>query len=98
MVVRSEEDLVLSLLTEDGVLVHPGYFYDFPREAYFVVSLLVPEVVLQDGIGRVLRHFDCTSGTATIAGVSEDTMPPPTPAGDVPIARRSGRLVPVEDE
>jgi len=96
--VRSEEDLVLSLLTEDGVLVHPGYFYDFPREAYFVVSLLVPEVVLQDGIGRVLRHFDCKPGTATISGVSEDTMPPPTPAGDVPIARRSGRLVPLEDE
>jgi alanine-synthesizing transaminase len=71
--VRSEEDLVLSLLTEDSVLVHPGYFYDFPREAYLVVSLLVPEVALQDGIDRVLRHFDCNTPAATISGVSEVT-------------------------
>jgi alanine-synthesizing transaminase len=39
--VASEEELVLSLLQEDGVLVHPGYFFDFPREAFLVVSLLL---------------------------------------------------------
>ena len=27
---ESEEDLVVALLTTDGVLVHPGYFFDFP--------------------------------------------------------------------
>jgi alanine-synthesizing transaminase len=37
---RSEESLVLELLEKDDVLVHPGYFFDFPREAYLVVSLL----------------------------------------------------------
>src|SRR5207253_4824887 len=26
----TEEDLVVDLLTNDGVLVHPGYFFDFP--------------------------------------------------------------------
>jgi alanine-synthesizing transaminase len=39
---RSEEALVLDLLTRDHVLVHPGYFFDFEREAYIVISLLVP--------------------------------------------------------
>jgi alanine-synthesizing transaminase len=39
---RSEEDLALSLLRE-GVLVHPGYFFDFPRGSHLVVSLLPPE-------------------------------------------------------
>ena len=39
--VGSEEALVLALLEKDDVLVHPGYFFDFPREAFIVVSLLV---------------------------------------------------------
>ena len=36
----SEESLVLTLIEKDGVLVHPGYFYDFPRESFLIVSLL----------------------------------------------------------
>ena len=30
---RDEEQLVLDLLAQERVLVHPGYFFDFPREA-----------------------------------------------------------------
>ena len=56
-----EEDLALRLLT-DGVLAHPGYFFDFPRESYLVVSLLPPEALFADGVSRVLRHFDGTVG------------------------------------
>ena len=37
---RSEEDLVVDLLDRDDVLVHPGFFFDFPHEAFIVVSLL----------------------------------------------------------
>jgi hypothetical protein len=50
------------LLTHDGVLLHPGFFFDFPRESFLVVSLLPPNEVFADGIGRVLRYFDCTTG------------------------------------
>jgi len=57
-----EEDLVVRLLTHDGVLLHPGFFFDFPRESFLVVSLLPPNEVFADGIGRVLRYFDCTTG------------------------------------
>jgi alanine-synthesizing transaminase len=56
---EAEEDLVLRLLTTDGVLVHPGYFFDFPREPFIVVSLLPPEAIFAGGIARILRHFDC---------------------------------------
>jgi aspartate/methionine/tyrosine aminotransferase len=38
--VRSEDAIVLDLLEQAGVLVHPGYFFDFEREAFLVVSLL----------------------------------------------------------
>ena len=31
-----EEALVLDLLERDDVVVHPGFFFDFPREAYLV--------------------------------------------------------------
>ena len=37
---RSEEVLVTELLELDAVVVHPGYFFDFPHEAFLVVSLL----------------------------------------------------------
>lgn len=56
---ESEEALVLRLLDE-GVLAHPGYFFDFPRESFLVISLLPPEGAFADGVARVLRHFDCT--------------------------------------
>jgi len=57
-----EEDLVLELLTAHGILVHPGYFFDFPRESFLVVSLLTPPQDFEDGVAAILRHFDCTIG------------------------------------
>ncbi len=53
---RSEEVLVLELLEHERILVHPGYFFDFPREAYLVISLLPPVDVFADAITRVLRR------------------------------------------
>ena len=60
---ESEEALVLNLLQNEGVLAHPGYFFDFPRESYLVVSLLVSEAQFADGTDRVLRRFDCPVGS-----------------------------------
>jgi alanine-synthesizing transaminase len=60
---ESEEDLVLRLL-HDGVLTHPGYFFDFPRESFLVVSLLPEPSSFSDGMARILRHFDCNSAGA----------------------------------
>jgi alanine-synthesizing transaminase len=51
----SEEERALRLLETHGVLVHPGYFFDFPSEAFLVVSLLTPPAEFREGIARVLR-------------------------------------------
>lgn len=51
-----EEDLVLGLLSNDGVLVHPGYFFDFAREAFLVVSLLPPPDAFAEGVRRLLAR------------------------------------------
>ncbi|MGE3509059.1 MAG: pyridoxal phosphate-dependent aminotransferase [Vicinamibacterales bacterium] len=58
----TEEDLVLQLLTTYGVVVHPGYFFDFPRESYLVLSLLTPPAQFEHGVCTILRHFDCRVG------------------------------------
>jgi alanine-synthesizing transaminase len=55
---RSEEELVLDLVTADGVLAHPGYFFDFPRESYLIVSLLSPEAPFADGVARMLDRAE----------------------------------------
>lgn len=54
----SEEDLVLDLLARAGVLAHPGYFFDFARASYLVVSLLVAEEAFGEGVARMFRHVD----------------------------------------
>jgi hypothetical protein len=58
---RSEEALVLELLVEDRVLVHPGYFFDFESEAYLVVSLLAEPATFD-------RGADCVLARASRAG------------------------------
>jgi aspartate/methionine/tyrosine aminotransferase len=52
---RSEEALVLDLLQHEHVLVHPGFFFDFPHEAFLVISLLPAEELFAEGLERVLR-------------------------------------------
>jgi len=53
---RTEEALVLELLDRDDVLVHPGYFFDFPREAFIVVSLLGEPARFDQAVARVLAR------------------------------------------
>ena len=53
---RPEESLVLELLEQDDVLVHPGYFFDFSREAFIVVSLLVEPSAFDQAIARVIAR------------------------------------------
>ena len=39
-----------------GVLAHPGYFFDFPRESFLVVSLLPPERSFMLTAARAVLH------------------------------------------
>ena len=51
--VQPEESIVLDLLDRTGVLVHPGYFFDFDREAFLIVSLLPERSLFDDGMQAV---------------------------------------------
>jgi aspartate/methionine/tyrosine aminotransferase len=57
---RSEDRVVLDLLAHERILVHPGYFFDFPREAFLVVSLLPDSDAFADAVARLLRFLDET--------------------------------------
>ena len=51
---RSDEDLALALLEQQGVLVHPGHFYDFAQDGYLIASLITPQQEFNEGIQRLL--------------------------------------------
>lgn len=49
---QSDEELALSLL-DRGVVVQPGYFFDFAQEGYVVVSLLTEEHIFAEGVAKI---------------------------------------------
>lgn len=55
---RSEEQWALGLIERSGVIVHPGYFYDFADEAYVVLSLLPPADVFMRGVTLLCEHVN----------------------------------------
>jgi aspartate/methionine/tyrosine aminotransferase len=57
-VTRSDEELAIELVREKQVLVHPGHFYDFPRDGYLVLSLITPPMEFSEGIRLVLAKLN----------------------------------------
>ncbi len=55
---RSDEEWALRLLERDRVLVHPGYFFDFSREAFLVLSLLPLPDAFAEAASRLRRTID----------------------------------------
>jgi aspartate/methionine/tyrosine aminotransferase len=53
----SDEDMAVRLLQEEGVLVHPGYFYDFPAGSFLVLSLLPPTGAFREGAARLAARL-----------------------------------------
>jgi alanine-synthesizing transaminase len=54
--IRSEEQWAIGLLAERGVLVQPGFLFDFAEEAFFVLSLLTPEEVFEEGVALLIDY------------------------------------------
>ena len=59
---RTEEEWALLLLEQESVLVHPGFFFDFPREAFVVLSLLPEAAVFAEGTTRLRRTVEGEDG------------------------------------
>jgi len=55
--VGSDEEVALRVL-EKGVIVHPGFLYDFSEGNYLVVSLLVPPADFRSGLEVILETLE----------------------------------------
>jgi aspartate/methionine/tyrosine aminotransferase len=51
---ESDEDFALRLIERDGVVVHPGYFFDFETDGHLVLSLLTEPRIFDEGVRRLL--------------------------------------------
>ena len=51
--VRSDEGWADGLVSETGVLVHPGYFFDLRGGTFLVVSLLPEPAVFTEAVRRL---------------------------------------------
>jgi hypothetical protein len=47
----------VELLTQDGVSLHPGHFYDFPTDGFLVISLLPKQTIFADAVARVIARI-----------------------------------------
>ncbi|HUP59032.1 MAG TPA: pyridoxal phosphate-dependent aminotransferase [Thermoanaerobaculia bacterium] len=52
----TDEELALKIL-DRGVVVQPGYFFDFATDGYIVLSLLTREDVFAEGVRRVIESI-----------------------------------------
>lgn len=55
--IHDEDAWVELLLKEEGLLVHPGYFFDFDRDGFLVVSLLPEPDVFADAATRLVHRI-----------------------------------------
>lgn len=55
------EDATCLRALDAGVVVHPGWYYDFPSGAWLVLSLLAPPADFARGLERLVPVLDATS-------------------------------------
>ncbi len=55
----TDEQCCLEVLTDHGLIVHPGFFYDFVENNWIVVSLITPEEEFRRGLDLLRRYIAC---------------------------------------
>ena len=55
---RTDEEWAATLLADDGVLVHPGYFFDLRGGTFLVLSLLPRPDTFVAGVTRLLARCE----------------------------------------
>jgi len=50
----TDEQFVIKLMQKTGIFAHPGYFYDYDRDLYILISLLLPPKILQKSLQKII--------------------------------------------
>ncbi len=53
----TDEDLVISLLKKHGIFVHPGYYYDYDKGVYILISLLTQSSLLKNCLEKIIKEI-----------------------------------------
>ncbi len=56
--VASEDELALGLMHDEGLIVHPGYYFDMEREAFFALSLILEPAAFTHAARRYAAWFE----------------------------------------
>ncbi len=59
--IMSDDDWAVELLRDEGVLLHPGHFYDFASEGHLVISLLPKPGAFRESVHRIVEHVQHAS-------------------------------------
>ncbi|MFZ0961756.1 MAG: pyridoxal phosphate-dependent aminotransferase [Terriglobia bacterium] len=54
---RSDEDWAADFLSQEGVSLHPGHFYDFPSEGFLVLSLLPAREIFEEAMDKIISRI-----------------------------------------
>ncbi len=56
-ITEPDDELCVEILEQCAVLVHPGHFFNFSKDGYLVVSLIVGGGEFREGVRRLLDFF-----------------------------------------
>ena len=51
-----DEKRAIELMQKQRVIVHPGHFFDFPKDGYLVLSLITGVGQFAEGVNRLLTE------------------------------------------
>jgi alanine-synthesizing transaminase len=54
----NDDEFAAALSLEEGVLVHPGHFYEFTSDGHLVLSLITRRQVFAEGLRKLLRRVN----------------------------------------
>ena len=60
--VKSDEEWALTFLNQDGVLTHPGFYFDLHEATYVVLSLILPAEIFREGVRRIVARVALSLG------------------------------------
>jgi alanine-synthesizing transaminase len=60
--VLDEEDLIIDLIERFGLVVQPGYFFDFASEGWIIVSLITHAETFERGVALLVDYLDTWRG------------------------------------
>jgi len=54
---QPDEERAIAFMQKQHVVVHPGHFFDIPKDGFLVVSLITPAVDFAEGVKRLVASY-----------------------------------------